>query len=91
MMQTLTSDSVVLNALRLEKEIFWTEHNCLPHEQIQHLWATKNAKLTSLLGPTAPTERFDLTPEPRHIPPLTQAMARAQSVWRSTLFSGPQD
>lgn len=89
MMQTLPSDSVVLNALTLEKEIFWTEHSYLLPEQIQLQWANKNAKLTSLLGPAAPTERFDLTSEPRQIPQLTQPMIRAQSVRRSNLFSAP--
>lgn len=95
MMQNLASDSIVLKTLRLEKEIFWTEHNLLPPDHIQHLWAAKNASLTSglssVLGPAAPTERFDLTSEPRHIPQLTPNMTRAQSVWLSALFSGPLD
>ncbi|MCJ1430486.1 hypothetical protein MMC29_008404 [Sticta canariensis] len=78
-MQNLATDSMVLNALRLEKEIFWMEHKYFPEEKIQHLWATKNAKLTSLLGPAAPTETFDLSGESHQMPPSTQSMTRAQS------------
>lgn len=90
MMHSVESDSMVLNALRLEKQIFWMEHNkYLPEEKIRHLWATKNAKLTSLLGPAAPTETFDLSMDPHQMPQSTQSMTRAQSVWLSTLFSGP--
>lgn len=89
MMQNLASDSMVLNALRLEKEIFWMDCQHLPEEKIQHLWATKNAKLTSLLGPAPPTETFDLSVEQHQTPQSTQSMTRAQSVWLSTLFSGP--
>ena len=80
---------MVLNALLLEKEIFWIEHKYLPNEQIQQLWAAKNAKLTSVLGPAAPMDRFDLTSEPRQIPQVTHTTTRAQSVWLSTLFSVP--
>lgn len=65
------------------------EHKHQPKEEIQHLWATKNAKLTSLLGPAAPTDTFDLSVEPRQMPQSTQSMTRAQSVWLATLFSGP--
>ncbi|MCJ1466092.1 hypothetical protein MMC07_004711 [Pseudocyphellaria aurata] len=74
-----SSDSLVLNTVRLEKDLFWMDHSYLTHEQIQTLWAAKNAKLTSLLGLSAPSDNYDLTSEPRQVPPLTQTMMRDQS------------
>ena len=77
----------LLNILRIEKETFWTQHSCLPSEDIQQLWSARAEQLTSVLGPSAPTNCLDLgnpAPYPRrravHDGHALPAMVRRRSV-----------
>ena len=53
--------TIMANAMKMEKEIFWLHHRRLPEDERQRQWTAHTAELTSALAAAAPTEPLELT------------------------------
>ncbi|MCJ1251431.1 hypothetical protein MMC30_008664 [Trapelia coarctata] len=58
MSATTGSRDVLLETLRMEKGLFWTENSHLDHAEIQRLWSRRASELASVLGDAAPPQSF---------------------------------
>ena len=52
--------TLLANAMKMEKEIFWIDNRHLPADERQRRWTAHTAELTSALGAAAPTKPLDL-------------------------------
>ena len=52
--------TLLANAMKMEKEIFWWDNRHLQEDERQRQWTAHTAELTSALGAAAPTEPLEL-------------------------------
>jgi len=90
------SRDVLLETLRMEKGLFWTENSHLDHAEIQRLWSRRASELASVLGDAAPPQSFpheNPTPQSAHYEALveqrTPSMIRQRSVLPLYLHGRP--
>ena len=53
--------TLMANAMKMEKEIFWLHNRHLEEDERQRQWTAHTAELASALGAAAPTEPLELT------------------------------
>lgn len=72
MSATSGARDVLLETLRMEKGLFWTENSRLGNAEIQRLWSRRASELASVLGDAAPPQPLPLE---KAMPPATQYQA----------------